>query len=316
MGQGWYYDFMNPNSALKKALHDNGLLFGLHYVKDICSVQVSKFKYKNIERIPELTSEILETAIMFNFNLCFYNHAPSGGWVLCRYVYSSTYSRYLRPITVTLELLNGQVLATDVPYQDIILVRDNAMDIAPFLTLVEYIQKIEKVDTAVFKALNVATLPLVLAGNRKNAKQLDVTAKKLGCDDAFIVGDDTILDSIKAFDIDVKINPKDIYELKSKYKNECLSSMGIYSVEQKQERKIVSEVASQNDYTDHIYADEKTQRLSFIDELNKRDPNLELELEETYWVNVKDSAKETELMAEAQQGGDKDDTKNRTDKVD
>ena len=104
------------------------------------------------------------------------------------------------------------------------------------------------------------------------------------------------LDAVKAFDIDIKINPKDIYELKTKYKNECLSSMGIYSVEEKKERKIVAEVTSQNDFTDHIYQDMKTQRQRFVDALNKADPSLNIRLIETYDLNVQDDIDEKARM--------------------
>ena len=291
MSQWWYYDFMNLNSALSQALIKQGYIGALHDVKDIASVKVSQFKYKNIEKIPDLTSEILEMALLFNFQLCFYN-SPALGWVLCRYVMNSEFNPYLKPVTVNLLTFKGDTIATSVPYKDIILVRDNSMDIIPWICLVEYIQKIEKIDTSLFKVLNIASLPLALVGNKKIAKQLQETAKKLGSTDAFIVGDDTIMDNLKGFNIDVPINPLDIYELKTKYKNECLASIGIYSVEQKKERKIVNEVRSQNDYTDRIYMDMKTQRQAFVEALNKADPSLGIELIETKDIITEESIAE------------------------
>lgn len=296
MSQWWYYDFMNINSALSQALIKQGYIGALHDVKDIASVKVSQFKYKNIEKIPDLTSEILECCLMFNFQLCFYN-SPSLGWVLCRYVMNSEFNSYLRPVTVNLLSFKGDSIAESVPYKDIILAKDNSMDIIPFLCLIEYIQKLEKVDTAVFKVLNIASLPLALIGNKKLAKQLQETAKKLGNNEAFIAGDESILDTVKGFNIDVPINPLDIYELKTKYKNECLASIGIYSVEQKKERKIVNEVRSQNDYTDRIYMDMKSQRQRFVDMLNKADPSLGIELIETKTMIIDDSVEEDRKRA-------------------
>ena len=82
MSQAWYYDFMNPNQALSRALIKEGLAFELHYIKDIGSTKISMFRYKNIEKIKDLTSEIVETALMFNWNLCFYKSVPLGGWIL------------------------------------------------------------------------------------------------------------------------------------------------------------------------------------------------------------------------------------------
>lgn len=295
MSQWWYYDFMNMNSALSQALIKQNYIGGLHYIKDIASTKVSEFKYENIEKIPNLTSEILETIMLFNFQLCFYK-SNTLGWILCRYIFANTLNYYLRPTTVNLIALNGESIAMNVPYEDIILVKDNSMDIIPFIPMMEYIYKMEKIDTSVFRTLEVASLPLALVGNKKVATQMKAMAKKLGSGDALIACDEQLLDAVKAFDIDVKINPKDIYELKTKYKNECLSSMGIYSVEEKKERKIVAEVTSQNDFTDHIYQDMKTQRQRFVDALNKADPSLNIRLIETYDLNVQDDIEEKARM--------------------
>ena len=192
-----------------------------------------------------------------------------------------------------------------------ILVRDNSLDIIPFITMVEYIRKIEQCDTSVFKVLNVAALPLVLSGNKKIANQLNTIAKKIIGGEAFIAGDDTLLDNLKAFDIDLKINPLDIYELKTKYKNECVASLGIYTIEQKKERKIVSEVSSQNEYTDSIYEDMRTQRQFFVDKLNEM-YGLDIELIETKRVIAERHIKDTvEMMGMEEK---QDDSNNDTSK--
>ena len=306
MSQAWYYDFMNPNQALSRALLKEGLAFELHYIKDIGSTKVSMFKYPGIEKIKDMTSEILETSLMFTWNLCFYK-SPSLGWLLCKYTPSTILNIYMKPTAVDLIALNGEGIATGVPYEDIILVRDNALNIIPFIPMVEYIRKMQRIDDSAFKILNIAALPLAFVGNKKVANSLKTLAKKIIDGEPVVVGDDSIMDAVKAFDMKVSINPLDIYELKTKYKNECLSSIGIYTVEEKKERKIVSEVASQNDFTDHIYQDMKTQRQMFVDELNKRDPSLNIRLEETYALNFETTVEETKKIAEAE-GVNKNDT--------
>lgn len=302
-----YYQLVNLNDTLSQALLKNGVPQGIHYLKDIASVKVSMFKYKGIENIPNLTSEILETIILFNNFLCFYNH-PALGIILCRWITTAPFNEYLRPKFVNLIAINGMSIATNVPYEDIILVRDNSMDIIPFITMIEYIRKVEKCDTAVFKALNVATLPLLVAGTKKLANQLNIIAKKLDAPEAFIVGDDQLLDQIKAFDIDVKVNPLDIYELKTKYKNECIASLGIYTIEQKKERKIVSEVSSQNEYTDSIYMDMRNVRKKFVEDLNSKF-GLSIELVETKREIAEQHIKDAAEMQLAP-GGTEDDTPN------
>ena len=305
MSQEWqYYDFMNLNSALSQRLHKEGFLNSIHYLKDIASVKVGMFRYNGIEKIPNLTSEIFETIVLFNNFLCFYD-VPGLGVTLCRYVSNNVFNEYIRPVTVNLIALNGTTLATDVPYEDIVLVRDNSLDIIPFIPMVEYIRKIEQCDIAVFRALTVSTLPLVLVGNKKLATQLNTIAKKIGSPDAFIAGSDEILDNVKAFDIDVKINPLDIYELKTKYKNECVASIGIYTVEQKKERKIVNEVNSQNEYTDSIYEDCRNQRIATFEKLKEK-YGINIEVIETKRVIAEQHIQDTIDMM-SQEGGNGND---------
>ena len=298
MSDSWYYDFMNLNHAVSRALIDGKLPYEIHYIKDIMSTKVGMFKYKNIERIPNLTSQILEMALLFSNFLCFYQH-PALGWILCRYVTDSNFNEYLRPKKVNLMALNGTPLATEVPYEDIVLARDNSMDIIPFITINEYICKIHKVEQTVFKTLAIASLPIALVANKKMGKQLNEIAKQLGNANPLIVGDDSLLDIVKGFNIDVPVSPLDIYELKQKYRNECLSSIGIYSVEEKRERIVTQELVNQNDYTDFVYQDCKMERERLIRELNKRDPSLELKLIETYEVNVDEGIEEDAKKAHA-----------------
>ena len=78
MSDSWYYDFMNLNHAVSRALIDGKLPYEIHYIKDIMSTKVGMFKYKNIERIPNLTSQILEMALLFSNFLCFYQHPALG----------------------------------------------------------------------------------------------------------------------------------------------------------------------------------------------------------------------------------------------
>lgn len=304
-----YYDFMNLNDALSRALIKDGFPNSIHYLKDIASVKVGMFKYKNIEKIPNLTSEIVETIMLFNNFLCFYD-VPGVGKLLCRYVIAGELNEYLKPTFVNLLDIHGTTVATGVPYKDLILVRDNSLDIIPFICMVEYIRKIDLCDTSVFKALNVATLPLVITGSKKNVNQANVIAKKLGAPNAFVIGDDSLIDAIKTFDIDIRINPLDIYELKTKYKNECVASLGIYTIEQKKERKIVSEVSSQNEYTDSIYEDMRNQRQSFVDKLNEM-YGLDIELIETKRVIAERHIKDTVDMMGMEK---KDDTMDDTSK--
>ena len=173
------------------------------------------------------------------------------------------------------------------------------MDIIPFICINEYLAKIHRVEETVFKTLSIASLPIALVGNKKMANQLKQTAKNLGNADPFITGDDSMLDAVKGFNIDVPVSPLDIYELKQKYRNECLASLGIYSVEEKRERIVTQELVNQNDYTDFVYQDKKMCREDWIKKINEADPSLEIGLIEEYEVNVKETAQEEAYKAHA-----------------
>lgn len=293
----WYYDFMNLNEAVKRELVKGGLPWlQFRYIKDMVNTKIGMFEYEG--SLPDkLTSQIIETALMFKSHLCFYN-VPGVGVMLGSYVPSSTYNYYWKPDRVNFLALNGITLATDVKFEDIVLVRDNIMDIMPFLVIQEYLQKINDIEDKMFKVLNLASLPAVLTGNKKQANALRATAKNLGYKDPFIVADEGVVDSVKTFDIQLRITPFDVYTVKRKYMNECLSSLGIYAPEEKGERLLVDEIAAQNDYTDFIYTEAKNERARFVKECNEKFGTA-IELKETYMINFKQSVEEQRELAKA-----------------
>lgn len=296
MADSWYYNFMNIDHALKTNMIKSGSpWFQFRYIKDIVNTKIGMFEYENL---PDgLTSQIMEMAIMFKHHLCLYN-VPGIGVVLGYYMPDSTYNYYWKPDAVSVLALNGVTLATKVPFKDIVLVRDNKCDIIPYLTINEYIAKISDIEDKLFKELEIATLPVVLTGNKKQANALKVLAQKMGYKNPFIVADEDVTDTVKSFDIKLTINPVDIYTIKRKYMNECLASLGIYSPEEKGERLLVDEIASQNDYVDFIYTEAVNERKRFVDECNKKF-GTNIVLKETYMINFKQNVEEQKQLAQA-----------------
>ena len=301
MSDMWYYDWVNPNSAFKQMLIKNSVPFELHYVKDIMSTKLSMFEYGNIEKIPDLDNRTLEMALMFSTCLCFYKDSALG-WGLYRYEIAGDLDRYLKPQFVNLITLKGTTLATNVPYKDIIRARDNTLDIPPFLCIFEYMIKLQHIDDVIKKTLDISSLPLVMAGSKKLVNQYNSILKSLTGGKMLIAGDDSILDAIKAFKIDLPVSPVDTYILKKEYRNECLTSIGIYSVEDKRERVLKGEQISRNRYVDNVYTDMKEQRKAFVDALNKADPTLQIELIEASNIIDDAAAEQAKKFAEAEGG--------------
>lgn len=311
MSESFYYDWKNMGSALRQELLKRGIASDdFRYIKDIVNTKIGMFSYEGLPK--GLTSEILETAIMFTNCLCFWKLPGTGDWMLLRYLPQSDFNFYWKPDKVTLLALNGYQIAENVPYEEIILVRDNAMDIIPFIPISEYIAKIKKIEDDLFKMIDVACLPIVLTGSKKAANQLRTLASKLGQKDAFIVGDDTLVDSVKSFNINLPYAPESLYELKKQYKNECMASLGIYSVDEKRERVLTSEIATANDYTDFVYMNALMERERFVKELDEK--GLHLTLVETYAKNFEQTVAEAKAMKEAEEGGEKDEQ--RSDRID
>ena len=308
MGQDWYYNFMNLNEAVQKEILGGKLPWlQFRYVKDIINTKVGMFEYDDLP--DDLTSQIVEMALLYKNHLCLYKVPALGRIILGCYVPASNYNYYWKPNRVNFLALNGETLAVDIDYNDIILVRDNKMDIMPYLVIQEYLEKISSIEDKLFKVMTMATLPLVLAGNKKQATAMKITAKNLGYKDPFIVTDESVVDSVKSFDINLRTSPVDIYVIKRKYMNECLSSLGIYSPEEKGERLLVDEIAAQNDYTDFIYTEAVNERKLFIEECNKR-YGTNIKLRETYMTNFMQTVEETKKLANAEAvkkpGGDSD----------
>lgn len=274
----------------------------LRYLKDIINTKISMFTYEGLP--DDLTPQILETALMFRNHLCFYFSKGLQKWLLGYYIPMGEFDYYYKPVNCTVMSFKGVTLGIDVPYKELILVRDNTMDIIPFVCCAEYIDHVKKIENTLGQQLNILSLPIVLLCNDKTKTQMQYLARKAGVNDPFVLGDKTLAGAAQSFKVDVPISPLDIYDLKQKYKNECLQSLGIYSVEEKRERMLSQEVTTQNDFTDFIYQGEKQERQKFIDELNKAsDGKINAKLIELYMLNLNDTAKEEEKTNKAQAKG-------------
>lgn len=264
-----YYYFMNMDSAIKQGmLKGNIPFYQFRYLKDFVNTKIGQHWYDNLPK--PLTSEIMETSLMFLNCLCFYESKELGGWYLCRYLPNSNFGIYWKPDYVDIQTISGKTIAYHVPYEDIILVRDNKMDIPPFLVMMEFFQKIQHCEDDLFKIMDIACLPVAIIGNKKQAGSLQRTAQALGNKNPFIVGDDKMIDQVQSFNIDLPITCKEVYDIRQKYIEELKANMGISATEEKRERLVLEEVTSQNEYTDFIYMEACEERHKAVEELNRR----------------------------------------------
>jgi len=272
------YDYLNLSQLMKK-LGLDGHYIKFKYLKGLVNTKISMFKYKNLPG--SLTSEILETALMFNNHLCFYK-SETFGIVLCRYLPLGEFDIYWKPTHVDLLALNGKTIATKVPYEDIVLVRDNECDIIPFLWILEFIEVLERVEDTLMKNMLLLQLPIIFTGKKEQINTYKQLIKKTLNIDPFAIADKETIDSLKQFDINLPVKLDEILSVYKNYKNMCLESEGIYGTEtQKKERLLVGEVQSQTEYVDYNYQGFKRMRLDFIDEVKKKF-DYDIELEESY----------------------------------
>lgn len=300
------YNFYNLNSALDMAKTKGFNIYELRYIKDFVGVKIGMFTYENLPN--ELTSEIIESAITFNNKLCFYKSPALDELILCRYIPNGEFNYYWKPKTVKLLSLNGYTIAENVDYNNIILVRDNILDITPFLTLCEYISKMQNVELTLTKMIEVLKLPLVFKGDKNSVTSFNKLIEDTLKFKPFAIADKSLTqDGYETFDINFPSSLEEVFSIYKNYRNMTLQSYGIYGIEtQKRERLLVSEVESQNDYIDFIYQDMKTQRENFVKEVNSK-YGYNIKLVETYIQYREDDLKmqveQTEELARAESVG-------------
>lgn len=304
-----FYNFNNLSSFV--AQHNLKGIPPFRYLKDFVNTKLGMFGYKNLPEDSGLTTEIIETSIMFNNRLCFYKN-ETFGLILCRYLPNSDYDMYLKPKEVDLLAFNGKSLGR-VPYKDIILVRDNLMDIIPFLTIYDYISYMLNIENTISKNVDICKLPLIFTGSKETVASFNQLIQKALDFKPFAITDKALVtDAVKTFDINFPVEMEELLSLYKNYRNLTVQSFGIYGIEsQKRERLLQSEVQSQNDYVDYIYQQALDERRRFVKEVNDK-YGYEIELVELYKEYREDdieiNADEAREIAKAESVGDSNET--------
>ena len=235
MQTGQTYNYMNIHHYFRELGIDNADYF--RWVKDIMGIATSMFQYKNLPY--KLTSQILEEALLFRNYLCFYKSPTIDEVVLCTYRYGGQYDLYWKPVKVDLFTLSGQPLATNVPYEDIVLIRDNTLDIIPFITMESWINKIIEMEKTLGILVKLIRFPTVLTGDKTEVAMLKQMLKKnIDCE-GFVIGSKVSGNRLQQNDIKLPCDVDDMFNLIDKYKNLALGSIGVYGVEEKRVFKLV-----------------------------------------------------------------------------
>ena len=300
------YDYANLSQLMKRLGLDNRYI-KFKYLKGLVNTKISMFKYKGL---PEnLTSEILETALMFNNHLCFYK-SETLGLILCRWFPTGDFDMYWKPTYVDLLALNGKSVATHVEWKDIVLVRDNECDIIPFLWILEFIEVLEKTEDTLMKNIILIQLPTVFTGKKEQINTFKQLIKKTLNIDPFAIADKETIETLKQFDIQLPVKLDEILSIYKNYKNMCLESEGIYGTEtQKRERLLVGEVQSQTEYVGYIYQGFKQMRKQMLEEVKEKFGD-EIELVESYVefmeqdIEIQNQYNERNTAPNSQESGD------------
>ena len=292
-----YYDFVNPQFIFDKEKL-NGEIMDIRYLKDIVNTNTAMFDYDNLpnnQKDSKLTSSIIEQALTFRNRLCIYN-SPVLGTDLFTYVPSNTFDTHMKPISVDIVAFNGVTVATNVQYNDIVIVKDNTLDIPPIFTIMRYVKHMEIMETTIDRQMIWLRLPACFTAPDKNmvASFNKLIQKALGLnadDNSIAIVDDTLAKGFSQYDIKFPVSPADIIEMYKNYKNFTLESIGIKgSQTQKKERLLVGEVQSTSDFVNTIYDDRLQCRKNWIEECNKKF-NTNIVLIERYKDRVREENK-------------------------
>lgn len=280
-----FYNYMNLEHYCKQMGIEYANSNYIKWIKDIINTKLSMFSYDNL---PEgLTSQIIEYALLFNNHLCFYK-SKALGFGLYRYIPNGQFNQYWKPTKVNILALNGKPVATNVPFEDIILCRDNTMDIPPFLTLNTHIQEIIEIEKTLDVVVKWLRFPKIIEGEKSEVVTLEKLIKKnVDCEPFVIAGKGFANARFNDIDINIPVQPNQIFELLEKKRNLTLESMGIYAVDNKRERLITEEVASNNDYVNYVYVNMVAERELWIKLLNEQF-GYKIKLVESYDKNQAD----------------------------
>ena len=264
---GDYYDFKNLNHWVNKnLLKDKTISF--RYLKNFVNQKVSLFRYDGIEDI--LPRDIMEELLTFNNKLCGYN-SPVFGVVICKYIDSGDLDLYGVPTTVDLVSFTGEPIAYAVPFKDIVLIKDNSMDIPPITYIYEFIEKMQSIEGTLFSNLELLKLPATFTMDKKLLSSFNKLIENAINLKPIAMVDTTIAEGFKQFDIKFPVQPESILEIWKNYRNFTLQAIGIAGSDtQKRERLLVGEVQSQQEYTDFIYEEMKYCREQFVNEMNEK----------------------------------------------
>lgn len=298
-----YFDFyQNYKTALAKLGIDEKLHFRDLY--NIVSLKVSMFKYEDLPS-KSLLSENVETALLFSNHLCWAKISATQEVVLCRYNQVGEWDIYANPTQVNLIAFNGANLGTQ-NWEDIVLFKDNPIDTIPYLMIKEYVDIINETENTLMVNMNTLRLPLMFICSPQNKATVNAFLTKMKRADATaVICDKSFANNIQTADIKIPISPLDIYEIRNKYKQELLVSLGIYAVDEKRERLVTAEVSSRNDYADLIYTMLIDSRRQSIEKVNKKF-GTNIKIVESYDTVEKDKFEETYITAKAQSKGELD----------
>lgn len=291
-----YFNYNNLEAYMQKMQLQYDPDF-LRWIRDIINTKITMFQYENLPEDSGLTSEIMERALMFNNFLCGYQDSTLG-FIICRWRPDSDYDLYWKPITVSLSTISGRIIKQKVPYKDIVLFRDNPMDIIPFLTLNAWITKIREKEMTLDNIFTWLSLPAVFSGDKDQITSLKQVAKKAELRTPFAFAAKNFKDHLEQFDIKLPVELADVYDIMKKYRGLTFASMGIYEVDEKRERIVTSEIQAQNDYVDFVYTGMYNERTRFVNEVNER-YGLNIKLRESYVENQKDNIDLQRKMSEA-----------------
>ena len=257
-----YYDMCNLQHFVNKTLLSKEMV-DFRYLKNIVDIDTSLFNWKGIENI--IDPDYLEILICFNNCLCFYK-SPSLGIVIGKYVINQLDMNNL-PSTVDIYSISGAEIGLNIPFKDIVLIKDNKFDIPPFITMLEWIKYINKIETTLDANLTVARLPATFVGDKKLITSFNSLIEKAIGGKPFAVGTADLKGKFEQFNIDFPIDPESLVELYKNYVNFAIQSIGIAGTNtQKRERLLVGEVQSQSEYSDLIYQEKLNCRNRIVED--------------------------------------------------
>lgn len=227
-------------TTFEESLINNQLSY-FQYLQILTELSVSMFEYKRLPK--SVDSRYIELRMFEKGSVLYFNDKLMGNLCL-DYITKGQFNVYGIPIKRT-AYSHYNNYTNNFTIDDSVIIYNNLLRTNSALIVTEFAKRLHNIDRIIDVNINAQKTPILLQGTEKQRMTLLNIYKEYDGNMPVIHGDSNFdaVNSLKTLKTDAPFIAPNLYELKTKIWNECLTYLGINNVsEQKKERMVTDEV--------------------------------------------------------------------------